>query len=81
METRKGEQPLVMMKMEVMTRMIVVVTTAAVIVDMMMMTATPIGTATTEVMIAHTVVMIGVNPIVIEKMKMRTYSMRNMTVM
>ena len=58
-----------------------VVTTTAMIVDMMMMTATPIGTATTEVMIAHTVVMIGVNPIVIEKMKMQTYSMRNMTVM
>ena len=58
-----------------------VVTTATMIVDMMMMTATPIGTTTAEVMIAHTVVMIGVNPIVIEKMKMRTYSMRNMTVM
>ena len=58
-----------------------VVTTAAMIVDMMMMTATPIGTTIAEVMIAHTVVMIGVNPIVIEKMKMRTYSMRNMTVM
>ena len=78
---RKEEQPIVMMKMEVKTRLIVVVTTIAMIVDMMMMTATPIGTTTAEVMIAHTVVMIGVNPIVIEKMKMRTYSMRNMTVM
>ena len=32
-KTRKGEQPLVMMKMKVMTRVIVVVTVAAVMVD------------------------------------------------
>ena len=63
------------------TRMIVGVTTAAMIVDMIMMTATPIRTTIVEVMIARTVVMIGVNPLVIEKMKMQTYSMRNMTVM
>ena len=78
---RKEEQSLVMMKMKVKIRVIVVVTIAAVIVDMMMMTATPIVMTTAiEVMIAHTIEMIGVNPLVIEKMKMQTYSMRNMTV-
>ena len=82
MEMRKGEQPLVMMKMKVKTRVIVVMTTTTVMVDMMMMTTTPIVmTTTVEVMIAHTMEMIGVNPLVIEKMKMQTYSMRNMTVM
>ena len=80
MKTRKGEQPLVIMKMEVKTR-VIVVTIAAMIVDMMMMTAAPIVSTITKVMIARKVVMIGVNPLVIEKMKMQTYSMRNMTVM
>ena len=46
------------------------------------MTVVPIViTTAVEVMIAHTVKMIGVNPLVIEKMKTRTYSMRNMIVM
>ena len=59
-----------MMSMEVMTRMIVVVIAAAVTLDMMMMTTTPIvRVIATRIMIAHTVVMIGVNPLVIEKMK------------
>ena len=71
-----------MLKIEVKTRVIVVVTTAAVMVDMVIMTAAPIVmTTTTEVMIAHTAEMIKVNPLVIEKMKTQTYSMRNMTVM
>ena len=71
-----------MLKIEVKTRVIVVVTIAAVMVDMVIMTAAPIVmTTTTEVMIAHTVEMIEVNPLVIEKMKTQTYSMRNMTVM
>ena len=70
------------MKMKVKTRVIVVVTIAVVMVDMMMMIAAPIVMTTAiEVMIAHTIEMIGVNPLVIEKMKMQTYSMRNMTVM
>ena len=73
MKMRKEEQPLVMMKMKVKTRVIVVVTTTTVMVDMMMMTIV------VEVMIAHTMEMIEVNPLVIEKMKMRTYSMRSMT--
>ena len=71
-----------MMKMEVKIEVIAVVTTTAVTVDMMMMIAAPIiTTITVEVMIAHTVEMIGVNPLVIEKMRMQTYSVRNMTVM
>ena len=71
-----------MMKMEVKIEVIAVVTTTAVTVDMMMMIAAPIiTTIAVEVMIAHTVEMIGVNPLVIEKMRMQTYSVRNMTVM
>ena len=71
-----------MMKIEVKTRLIIVVTIAVMIVDIMMMIATPIVmTTAVETMIAHTVEMIGVNSLVIEKMKIQTYSMRNMTVM
>ena len=71
-----------MLKIEVKTRVIVVVTTTAVMVDMVIMTAAPIVmTTTTEVIIAHTTKMIEANPLVIEKMKTQTYSMRNMTVM
>ena len=81
MEMRKGEQPLVMMMKGMKTRVIVVVTTIAVIVDMMMMIAALVVTIIAEVRIARIVVMIGMNPIVIEKMKMQTYSMRNITVM
>ena len=82
MKTRKGEQPLVMMKIEVKTRVIIVVTIEVVMVDMMMMIATPIVmTIAVEIMIAHIVEMIGVNPLMIEKMKIQTYFMRNMTVM
>ena len=82
MEMRKGEQPLVMMKMEVKTRVILVVMAVAVTVDIMMMTAAPVVmTSVIEVMIAYIVEIIRVNPLVIEKMKMQTYSMRNMTVM
>ena len=77
-KTRKGEQPLVMMKMEVKIRMIVVVTAAVVIVDMTMITAAPIVMTTVEVMIAHIVEMIGVNPLVIEKMNMQIYSVKNL---
>ena len=38
-------------------------------------------TTIVEVMIAHTMLMIGVNPLMIEKMKMQTYLMRNRIVM
>ena len=81
MTIRKGEQPLVMMKIEVKTRVIVVVTTTAMTVDTMMIAAPIVMTTVVKVKIAHTVEMIGVNPLVIEKIKMQTYSMRNMTMM
>ena len=59
-----------MMK-QVMPRVIIVVAVAAVTVDIVMMTATTIVRATTvKTMIANTVAMIRVNPLVIEKMKM-----------
>ena len=74
MKKRKGEQPLAMMKMEVKTKVIVIVTVAAMIVDMTMITATPIVMTTIEVMIAYTVEMIEVNPLVMEKTKMQIYS-------
>ena len=73
-----------MRKIKVMTRVIVVMIAVAMIVDRMMKIAAPIVmTTTVEIMIARTVVMIGVNPLLIEKMKMQMqiYSMRNMTVM
>ena len=73
MEMRKGEQPLVMIKMEVKTRVIVVVMAVAVIMDVMMMIAAPIVISdnnSSRVMIARTAVMIGVNLLMIEKMKM-----------
>ena len=71
MKTRKGEQPLVMMRMKVMTRVIVVVIATAVTMDMMIMKTTLIVRATpAEIMIASIVAMIGANPLVIEKMKM-----------
>ena len=77
----KAEQPLVMMTMEVKTRVIVVVTAVAMIVDIMMTTATLIVMTTTEFMTACTVEMIGVNPLVIEKMKMQIHSIKNMMMM
>ena len=77
----KGEQPLVMMKIEVKTKVIVIVTTTAMTVDMMMIATPIVMTTVVKVKIAHTVEMIGVNPLVIEKIKMQTYSMRNMTMM
>ena len=71
MKTRKGEQPLVMMRMKVTTRVIVVVIATAVTMDMMIMKTTLIVRATpAEIMIASIVAMIGANPLVIEKIKM-----------
>ena len=82
MKIRKGEEPLVRMRVEVMIRVIGVVIAAAMIMDLMMMTAALIVlTIAIEVMIACTVVMIRANPLVIQKMKMQTYSIRNMTTM
>ena len=70
MTIRKGEQPVVMMKIEVKTKVIVIVTTTAMTVDMMMIATPIVMTTVVKVKIAHTVEMIGVNPLVIEKIKM-----------
>ena len=70
-----------MMKIEVKTKVIVIVTTTAMTVDMMMIATPIVMTTVVKVKIAHTVEMIRVNPLVIEKIKMQTYSMRNMTMM
>ena len=59
-----------MIMKEVTPRVIVVVTTAIVTADIVMMIATMIVKATmVKIMIANIVAMIGVNPLVIEKMK------------
>ena len=69
-EDEEGEQPLVMMRMEVMTRVIIVVIAVAVTMDMRMMTAAPImRVIAAEIMIARTMAMIRVNPLMIEKIK------------
>ena len=79
---KKGEQPLVTMMKEVMPKVIVVAIAAAVTVDIVMRTATTIVRATTvKTMIANTVAMIGVNPLVIEKMKTQSFTMKNMMMM
>ena len=62
--------------------MIVVVTATTVTVDMVMMTTTVIVKATiVKTMIANTVAMIRVNPLVIENMKMKGFTMTTMMIM
>ena len=76
-EDEEGEHPLVMMKKEVMPKVIVVVK-----VDIVTMIETTIVRATTmKTMIANTMAMIRVNPLVIEKMKMQSFNMKNMMMM
>ena len=59
--------------------MIVVVTTAAITVEMVKMIATLIVKATiVKTMISNIMAMIGVNPLVIEKMKMKGVTMKTM---
>ena len=59
--------------------MIVVVTTAAITVEMVKMIATLIVKATiVKTMISNIVAMIGVNPLVIKKMKMKGVTMKTM---
>ena len=71
-----------MMMKEVMPKVIVIVIAAAVAMDMVMTTATMLVRATTmKTMIANIVAMIGVNPLVIEKMKMRGFIMKSMMMM
>ena len=63
-------------------RVIVVVTATTVTVDMVMMTTTVIVKATiVKTMIANTVAMIRVNPLVIENMKMKGFTMKTMMIM
>ena len=71
-----------MMMKEVMSKVIVVVTVAAVTVNMTMMIATTLVRATVaKIMIANTVAMTGVNPLVIEKIKTQIFYMKNMMMM
>ena len=81
MKIRKGEQPLVMMMKEVMLR-VIVVTAEAVTMDMMMMTVTPTMKAIiVKTMIVNTVAMIGVNPLMIENIKIMGSIMKSMMMM
>ena len=78
MKIRKGEQPLVMMMKEVMLR-VIVVTAEAVTMDMMMMTVTPtVKAIIVKTMIVNTVAMIGVNPLIIENIKIMGSIMKRM---
>ena len=59
--------------------MIVVVTAAAITVEMVKMIATLIVKATiVKTMISNIMAMIGVNPLVIEKMKMKGVTMKTL---
>ena len=81
MKIRKGERPLVMMMKEVMLR-VIVVTAEAVTMDMMMMTVTPTMKAIiVKTMIVNTVAMIGVNPLMIENIKIMGSIMKSMMMM
>ena len=81
MKIRKGEQPLVMMMKEVMLR-VIVVTAEAVTMDMMMMTVTPtVKAIIVKTMIVNTVAMIGVNPLMIENIKIMGSIMKSMMMM
>ena len=77
---KKGEKPLVMIMG--IARVIVVVTATTVTVDMVMMTTTVIVKATiVKTMIANTVAMIGVNPLVIENRKMKDFTIKTIMIM
>ena len=82
LKIRKGEKPLVMMMRVATVRVIVVETITAVTTDMVMTIVIVIVRATiVKTMIANTVATIGVNPLVIEKMKTRGFTMKNMMMM
>ena len=82
MKMKKGEQPLAMMIKIVIAIVIVVVTVAIVIVDRVRMIATVIVNATiVKTMIANIVAMMGMNPLVIEKMKTRGFTTKTMMMM
>ena len=70
-----------MMMKEVMLR-VIVVTAEAVTMDMMMMTVTPTMKAIiVKTMIVNTVAMIGVNPLMIENIKIMGSIMKSMMMM
>ena len=63
-------------------RVIVVVTATTVTVDIVIMTTTVIVKATiVKTMIANIMAMIGVNPLVIENMKMKGFTVKTMMIM
>ena len=71
MKMRMGEKPLVMITKVATTRVIVVVIEVVVTMEIVRMIATVIVKATrVKTKIANKVTMIGVNPLVIENMKM-----------
>ena len=71
-----------MMIKEMMPKVIVVVTAVAVTVDMVMIIATVITRVIiVKTTIANTAAMIGVNPLVKEKMKTKGFIMKSMMMM
>ena len=76
-EDEEGEKPLVMMMKVATIKMIVVVIAVAMTVEIARMIATVTVKATTvKTMIANIVVMIGVHPLMIEKMMMKGLFMK-----
>ena len=82
MKMRMGEKPLMMITKVATTRVIVVVITVAMTVEIARMIATVTVKATkVKTMIANIVVMIGVHPLVIEKMMMKGLFMKTTLMM
>ena len=82
MRTRKGEKPLVIIMKVAMARVIVVVIAVVVTMETVKMIAIVTAKATTvKTMIANIVAMTGVNSLVIEKMKIKGFTMKTMMIM
>ena len=82
MRMKKGEKPLGMMMKVAIARVVVVVITVVVIVEIARMIAIVIVKATiVKTMIANIMAMIGVNPLVIEKVKMKALFMKTTLMM
>ena len=82
MRTRKGEKPLVIIMKVAMARVIVVVIAVVVTMETVKMIAIVTVKATTvKTMIANIVAMTRVNSLVIEKMKIKGYTMKTMIIM
>ena len=79
---KKGDKPLVMMMKVAISKVIMVVVVAVVTIEIVRMTTIVIVKATiVKTMIANIVAMIGVNPLVIEKMKMKGHFMKTTLMM